>query len=269
MKKILILFWVICCSINVEAHSSFIAHCEDMMAVFGFKDNAKLFSRSKDTKNNNSWMKFISSDMIDNKTFHHTLEQKFPKFTISSINNHRLLFHWAYNAIPWSNALEKHVIKYCRENKFNKLKEKYIIIKIKQEIKNEQARRNREMNNRTESLFGFAHGGRDAKNALFFTAMAYNVHLLGDQQSDNSNFEGVADVENLIGQIINTLRMLDNVKSKPLEKQITIINKRYSDPQKKADALMNYLKQAVPTFVKKAQNGSIARRLEKRGFGLK
>lgn len=269
MKKILILIWTICCSINVEAHSSFIAHCEDMMAVFGFEYNTKLFSRSKDTKNNNSWMKFISLDMIDNTNFHRTLEQKYRNFTIATPQYHRLLFHWAYNAIPWSNALEKHVIEYCRKNKFNKLEEKDIIKKIKQEIKNEQARRNREMNNKTERLFGFAHGGRDAKNALFFTAMAYNVHLLGDQQSDNSCFDGVTDVENLIGQIINTLRMLDNVKSKPLEKQITIINKRYSDPQKKADALMNYLKQAVPAFVKNAQNGSIARRLEKKGFRLK
>ena len=47
--------------------------------------------------------------------------------------------------------------------------------------------------------------------------MAYNVHLLGDQQPDNRIFVGVANVNTLISQIIISLRMLDSTKSKPLE----------------------------------------------------
>ena len=36
-------------------------------------------------------------------------------------------------------------------------------------------------------------------------------------------------------------------------------------PQKKADVLLKYLKKEVPSFVKEAQNGSIYRRLGKKG----
>ena len=139
---------------------------------------------------------------------------------------------------------------------------------FKDEIKAEQARRNRKMVEVTEKVFGFAHGGRESDYTQFFVAMAYDVHLLGDQQPDNRVFAGVADVNNLIGQIILTLRLLDKVKCKPLEREITLINKKYTNPQEKADVLMKYLKQSVPSFIKEAQNGIIARRLEKRGFKL-
>ena len=71
--------------------------------------------------------------------------------------------------------------------------------------------------------------------------MAYNIHLLGDQQTDNSVFLGVASTNTLIGQIILSLRMLDASRSKPIEKQLSVLNKKYSDSHKKADAVMAYL----------------------------
>ena len=117
-------------------------------------------------------------------------------------------------------------------------------------------------------MFGFAHGGIDAKYAQFFASMAYNIHLLGDQQTDNTIFLGVASTSTLIEQIILSLRMLDKSSSKPIEKHLTILNQKYSDQHIKADAVMLYLKQAVPTFIKTAQEGSIYRRLEKQGFTI-
>lgn len=265
MKKYISIIIMVLYAFVLMAHSHFTVHCEDMMEVFGFEGNRNLFSRTT-PQYNKSWMKFISSDMIDNTEFHKKLDRLHPKLNISIIQNHRLLFHWPYNAIPWTPELESHIRKYCSDNKLN---EESTLLQIKKEIKEEQARRNRKMNEVTENLFGFAHGGRDADYARFFIGMAYNVHLLGDQQPDNRIFKGVADMNNLIGQIIITLRYLDKSRCKPLEKEITKINKQYSDPHIKADALMLYLKQSVPAFVKNAQGGSIARRLEKRGFKLK
>lgn len=267
MKRAFLTFIIILCSINLMGHSSFIAHCEDMMAVFGFEYNIKLFSRSKDTKSNTSWTKFISSDMIDNTEFHRILEKKYPNFNISHPRYHRLLFHWGYNSEPWSSYLESHFRTYCRLN--YKDNEDLLVKEFKEEIKAEQKKRNRAINEKTEQIFGFAHGGRDAKNALFFASMAYNIHLLGDQQTDNSVFLGVATTNTLIEQIIRSLRILDSSRSKPIEKELSILNYMYSDSHQKADAVMKYLKQSVPSFIKEAQEGHIIRRLEKQGIKMK
>lgn len=246
-----------------------IGHGEDIMAVFGFEKNAcyqKLFSRNKDLKTNKSWVKFISTDMIDSKKFHRELERKYPKLRLVNPIYHRLLFHWPYNAEPWSRDLERHIRDYCRKN--NRDAES-IIAAIKRDVKEEQRRRNRKINEETENVFGFAHGGVDAKYAQFFASMAYNVHLLGDRQSGNKVFDGVADTRTLIGQIILSLRMLDRSTSRPIERELTIIDKKYGNQQKKADAVMRYLKQVIPSFIKQAKNGSIYRRLESHGFKIK
>lgn len=265
MKHISTIILSVCFTIVAMAHSSFMVHCEDIMEVFGFEYNLKLYSKTN-SSSNTSWTKFISSDMIDNTEFHHKLQNEYPGFIISHPRYHRLLFHWGYNAEPWSPYLEKHVRDYCQLNYQNA---DSIVLLLKTEIRAEQKKRNKEINDYTERVFGFAHGGTDAKYAQFFASMAYNIHLLGDQQTDNKVFLGVASTSNLIEQIILSLRMLDNTKSKPIEKKLTEINKQYDDQHKKADAVMLYLKQSVPSFIKNAQRGSIYRRLEKQGFIIK
>ena len=73
MKLLVITLCIVfVCSIDLLAHSGFIQHGEDIMAVLGLEHDTRLFNRSKDTKSNNSWVKFISSDMIDNTDFHNT-----------------------------------------------------------------------------------------------------------------------------------------------------------------------------------------------------
>ena len=125
---------------------------------------------------------------------------------------------------------------YCR---LNYIDEEKTINEIKLLVKSEQKRRNHKINEETEKIFGFAHGGIDAKYAQFFASMTYNVHLLGDQQPDNRIFVGVANVNTLISQIIISLRMLDSTKSKPLEKELTILNKQNINSHEKATLVMN------------------------------
>lgn len=266
LRFLSVLFILQFCVMSIRAHGSFIEHSEDMMDVLGFEPNTKLFSRSKDTRSNDSWTKYISSDMIDNTDFHKKLQNEHYNFHISSSYYHRLLFHWGYNAEPWSKDLEDHIKEYCYKYDLNV--ESNIRI-FKSKLKQEQKRRNKLMDTKTQKLFGFSSGGKDRKYAQFFTSMAYNIHLLGDYQTGNKVFEGLPEMNKLIGQIINSLRMLDDVKSKPIEKEISRINQQYVNPQEKADKLMDYLKTSVPKFIKEAQKGSIYRRIEKQGFKFK
>lgn len=255
---ILLLTTFISC-LDVCAHSGFILHGEDIMAVLGLANDSKLFNRSKDTKNNHSWVKFISSDMIDDTSFHKQLEEKHNGFKIKSPNTHRLLFHWAYDTEPWSDELERKVREYCDVYDLNV--ESNIRI-FKAEILSEQRRRNREIIKKTKEVFKF----EERLYAHFFASMAYNIHILGDYMTDNSVLEGLYAFDKLIGRIVVGLRNLDFVNSKPLVKGITRINNQNINIQEKANLMMEYLKAEVPSFLKRARNGSVKRKLEGAGY---
>lgn len=251
--------------LNGYAHSGFIQHCEDIMDVLGFEDNPKLFSRSKDTKNNQSWTKYISSDMIDNtkSEFHKQLDRDYPGLNISHPRNHRLLFHWAYDAEPWNTDLERLIRNYCDKYDLN-IESNIRVFKAK--IRSEQARRNRLIIQKTEQIFRLAHGGTERVYSHFLASMAYNVHILGDYTSDNTVLSGLYAFDKLIGQFVDELRKLDYAKSKDIVRGITIINRKNIKTQEKADELMLYLKLHVPAFIKEARNGSFKWLLENRGF---
>lgn len=249
-KIVLLFFCSIVLAPHAFPHNGWEAHVNDMMAVFGFEENPQL----------REWMRFISSDMIDKvDPFYSKLKANHPGFACK----HRMLFHWGYDAEPWSRSLEEKVKQYCEEYDLNFESNLRI---FKSEIKDEQKRRNRIINERTENLLGFAHGGKDASFAHFFASMAYNIHLIGDYTSDNSDLYGLQNISDIIGLIVIEIRSLDNSQAKGIIKGITKINNQYSNPQKKADILMAYLKAELPSFIKKAQNGSIYRRLQNKGF---
>lgn len=253
-NKWLIVLLVCCLStITSYSHSSWQQHAEDMRGVFGFEEDSRL----------DGWMKFISSDMIDQTgTFYSRLKRNHPGFSCK----HRLLFHWGYDTEPWSLLLERRVRNYCEDYNLNV--ESNIRI-FKSEMKGEQRKRNSLINKKTESLFGFAHGGKDGSYARFFAALAYDTHLIGDYMSDNTDLDGLQDFNRLISHVITVLRSLDNIEFKKsgIQRQISLINRKYAQNQEdKADYLMAYLKSTVPIYIRKAQGGSIYRRLNKRGF---
>ena len=238
-------------SIKSYSHSSWKQHADDMMSVFGFVENSEL----------REWMRFISSDMIDKTDFYEKLKNEHNGFGCK----HRLLFHWGYNAEPWNRALEEKVKEYCENYDLNI---ELNIRVFKSKIRDEQKRRNRIMNEKTETLFGFSHGGKDARYAQFFVSIAYNIHLIGDYTSDNTDLQGLQNLDDIIGLIISSIKSFDIKESKTIVNKITTVNKKYSNPQIKADELMLLLKKEMPDFIKKAENGSIRRRLEKKGFKM-
>lgn len=267
MKLLVITLCIVfVCSIDLLAHSGFIQHGEDIMAVLGLEHDTRLFNRSKDTKSNNSWVKFISSDMIDNTDFHKELEKDYPGFSIKGPNRHRLLFHWAYDTEPWNEELEVLFREYCDITDRN-IESNIRILKAK--IISEQKKRNRKVMNKTQEVFGFETGGKQGHvYTHFFASMAYNIHILGDYTSDNTVLDGLFGFDRLIGKIVSELRNLDYSNSKYIVSEITRINSQNIDVQKKADMLMDYLKQEVPGFIKKACNGSVKRKIEGQGFRL-
>ena len=256
VKKFIIIILVVVNHTTALGHSGWGEHYADMIAVLGLEDSPKL----------KEWAKFISSDMIDKPNpFYNKFKEKHPGFQCK----HRFLFHWGYNANPWNSVLESKTKRYCKD--LEKTSHKRVCIEdtialFKQELRQEQKRRNSLINKRTEDLFGFAHGGKDASFARFFASFAYNVHLIGDYTSDNTDLEGLQNLNEIIGLLVIELRNLDKVKSREVIRGISNMNKKYVGPQKKADALLKYLVQKVPLFLKEAQNGSIYRRIEKRGF---
>ena len=249
LKRSLIVVLLLCCGADVYSHNARGYHVKDIIDVLGLKETSTVWD----------WGGFISDniDRIDVNGFYKKLQDNHKGFRISP-GAHRMFFHWGYNAIPWNKTIEKKVRDYCEKNGLNKEK---VMSEFKSELKQEQRRRNKNMKFQTSLRLGL-----DAKWANLFTSMAYNVHLLGDYQTDNRDLNGLQDLNELIGLFVIDLRTLDNEESRSVISEITRINKSYSNPQKKADALMDYMKKAVPTVIQKAQKGSIYRILKNKGL---
>lgn len=115
-------------------------------------------------------------------------------------------------------------------------------------------------------MFNFSEGGKERGFVRFFASMAYNVHILGDYMTDNSELTGLNALNNLMGKIIIELRDFDPLGSKVPIKELQYIMNLKIGTQQKADKLMESLKKNVPSIVKNAREGSIYRRLSKGGF---
>jgi len=240
------------------AHESWHQHADDMYEVFGFERNEEL----------TNWMKFVSSVLIDNNNtdyafsnddkpfnFYSYLQEKYPGFQCK----HRLLFHWGYNSRPWSSYLQEKVDNYGWSEE--KIKE------FQADLIAEQKRRNGFTNEYTENLFGFAHGGKEARIARVLVSIAYDVHILGDYESDNTDLDGLQDLGSVVGDIINNLMALDNQQSSELRKQFRKVSR---DPkyelQDKATVLLNLLKENFSNLLQSADDGKIAAHLNAKGF---
>lgn len=236
-------------------------HMYDMMAVLGLDMNTPE-DPNHPNKKAKKWCKYITNDLIDNSSFHDKLYNKYG-ISFRGAQLHRYLFHWGYDAKPWSAAIESKIIQQAPKTNYTS---EYLIEHIKSDLREEQSRRNRSLNAKTEELFGFAHGGKEGKYARFFAAMAYNIHILGDYESVNTVFAGLCNLDDLIGMLVIEIRNFDKNNCTKIIKGITDINNTIKDNQKKADKLMEYLKTTLPLFISQAHDGRIKRRLEKRGF---
>lgn len=240
------------------AHESWQQHAEDMYQVFGFERNEEL----------TDWMRFVSSVLIDNYNteyafsnddkpfdFYLYLQEKYPGFQCK----HRLLFHWGYNSRPWSSYLQEKVENYGWPDE--------MVQELQADLVAEQKRRNAFSNEYTENLFGFAHGGKEARVARVLISIAYDVHILGDYESDNIDLDGLQDIGSVVGDIIDNLNALDNQQCSALRKQLrdTLRDPKY-EIQDKAAVLLDLLKNNFSILLQNADEGKIAAHLNARGF---
>ena len=243
---------------SILAHASWQQHADDMYEVFGFERNEEL----------TNWMKFVSSVLIDNNNsdnafskdgisfnFYSYLQEKYPDFQCK----HRFLFHWGYNSRPWSTYLQDKVNRYGWSEE--------MIKNFQTDLVAEQKRRNGFANEYTENVFGFAHGGKEARIARVLISIAYDVHILGDYEPDNSDLEGLQDMGAVVGDIINNLTVLDKKQSSPLCKQLRKVSQGQEyELQDKATILLNLLKDNFSLPLQKANEGKIRVHLISKGF---
>lgn len=238
---------------RVWGHASFALHRADMYEVLGVEESRQV----------DGWLHYISSSMIDNYKgeprdeygglcFYDFLKTRFEGFKCQ----HRLLFHWGYNARPWNKELERKIERLpWSENKAE-------VDSFWNTLRYEQRMRNRIANAMTEDLFGLAHGGKEARLANALISIVYDVHIIGDYMTDNRNLRGLQEMGSVVGDLINALRRIDAEAAKPLVKELqTVSNARYevtagqalekiTAEQVKADAIMAVLKRLVPVFLK-------------------
>ena len=183
------------------------------------------------------------------------LKEKYPGFQCK----HRLLFHWGYNSRPWSSYLQDKVISYGWSET--------MIRDFQVDLIAEQKRRNSFANNYTENVFGLAHGGKEARVARVIISVVYDVHLLGDYEPDNTDLDGLQDLGSVVGDIINNINALDKQNGSVLCKQLKKISQDSNcGVQEKAALLMSLLKDKFGDFLRTAEDGNIAKHLNKQGF---
>lgn len=257
-KVIIIITSLFTLQSSLLAHGSWQEHAEDMYNVFGLERNDEL----------TNWMKFVSSVLIDNNNteyafsddgtpfdFYAYLQEKYPDFQCK----HRLLFHWGYNSRPWSSYLQDKVEDYGWSEE--------MIKEFQADLIAEQKKRNGRANEYTENVFGFAHGGKEARVARVLISIAYDVHILGDYEPDNKDLEGLQDLGSVVGDIINNLTALDKRQSSTLCKQLRKASQSQEyELQYKASVLLNILKDNFSVVLQNADNGKIAAHLNARGF---
>lgn len=259
LRKALILFIsLFIFQMPILAHASWQQHADDMYEVFGLERNEEL----------TNWMKFVSSVLIDNNNsdkvfskdgssfnFYSYLQEKYPDFQCK----HRLLFHWGYNSRPWSDYLQDKVNHYGWSED--------MIKDFQADLVAEQKRRNGFANEYTENLFGYAHGGKEARIARVLISIAYDVHILGDYEPDNTDLDGLQDMGSVVGDIINNLTALDKKLTSELCKLLKKVSQSQEyELQNKATILLNLLKDNFSDLLRKANEGEIASHLTSKGF---
>lgn len=257
-KNVFIVLLLLIIHSSALAHGTWEQHADDMYEVLGLERNEKI----------TNWMRFVSSVLIDNNNtdyvfsdngepfdFYMYLKDKYPGFQCK----HRLLFHWGYNSRPWSPYLQDKVISYGWSET--------MIRDFQADLIAEQKRRNSFANNYTENVFGFAHGGKEARVARVIISVVYDVHLLGDYEPDNTDLDGLQDLGSVVGDIINNINALDKQNGSALCKELKKISQDSNlGVQDKAASLMSLLKEKFMDFLRTAEDGNIANHLNKQGF---
>ena len=238
-------------------------HIEEIHNALGLEQNSK----------SRKWIHNISYCMIDDyASVISAMQRRYPGFNISKGWDHRAFFHWHYNGKPWNARLDKIVERNAQRIYKNNFSD--YVDEMKAELSRilieEHRRRNRKMNQDTEILFyNGPVGGRAGTIANRFTALVYDLHILGDYMSDNGTFDGLAEFNALVGGIIESINTIDRIAGKDIVRHIRNVLKSTESEQSKADQIMAIIQKDLPRFISKADDGRIKHHLKEQGFEFK
>ncbi len=269
-KRLIIFLLAFFLSWSVIAHPHTWQHIQEMYSVLPFATykNGDVVVENFPIR---GWLEKITQDLIDDynrvkisdyggRTFYAYLQDELG-FSLG-FGDHRILFHWGYNAEPWNEALNNYVIQHDWDiSKIDRFKET---------LRLEQKRRNGIANKEAEKVFGFASGGKEAEWANSILSIVYDVHLLGDYtEGDNNNFKGVTEPTKVAGDIISSIRRIDDSRtSRDLIESIREARGEISDQHKLAAKLIEILQKDLPDFLLAANEGTLKKKFENKGFKL-
>ncbi len=267
-KAILLTISLLLAAIQSFAHPNAKLHVMEMYSVLPFATDVK-GNIPKENLKIKLWLQTITSDLIDNykgepiEDFDNLNFYDYVKREFGFACKHRLLFHWGYNALPWSDDLERKISKYTWYDNPSE------VVRFKDCLVREQQRRNNIANRVTEDTFGLAHYGKEAGWANAILAIVYDVHLLGDYVlTDNHDFDGVTPPSKVCGDIINALRKIDKVGGETIVKKIKKITDQESNEHIIASDVISILQNDLPALILESNENDIKNHLLQLGYLL-
>ena len=265
---------------GLYAHPSWTMHAVEMYSVLPFEadGNGKPVAADKPVY---AWLKTISSELIDKykgepcEEFGGMCFYDYLKENYGFACKHRLLFHWGFNSVPWSEALDAKISRYSWS------RDTAEVARFKECFKKEQKRRNSIANSLTEEVFGLASSGKEAGWANAIIAIMYDIHLLGDFNPEtNSDFDGVSPPSKVAGDIIRAVRKLDPPGSRELIRKIDAAVReqkmseddaavRLRQEQFLSVKLISLLQEELPVFLLEASDGALKEKFIAKGYVLK
>lgn len=273
-KTIYILLLMFCVNISLSAHGDGNVHIKDIYYVLPLERSTKLTQ---------DWIGMISSDLIDN--YHGNACTEFQGMNLEDYlnkafgfkfapGNHRLFFHWPYEADPWNSAIENAIRHYEWYADKDKLK------LFRTALETDNARRKKRALEGTASVFGLSTSGNERKLATSLAAIVYDIHLLGDwvPGPDNHRFVGLPLISDIAKDMIKAIRTIDSESGKELIKFLNDYTDesyyvrdgkvKIDSSRPRAAEIMTYLQFRLPIFLVTANGGQLCQKFQNKGLTL-
>lgn len=160
---------------------------------------------------------------------------------------HRIFFHWGFNGKPWSPQLEEKVLE-CHWDAST-------TDAFKKKLVDEQARRNRLVMAKTSETLQLGMSGSLREYTNGFASLVYDTHLLGDYTTKQK--APLQDLNLVIDDIKVALyrKLKGGDVALAINKRLDLTKTLYTEPEKRAEKVMEILQKEVPEMILNAQDG--------------
>lgn len=235
-------------------------HRDDFKAVMPFVWNQELDAFGKSIMDN---LDRFTNNEVEEYGGLSTYQYWKAEFGLScKIGDHRHFFHWGYQRNPWSDNLLQFLPESVTGNPVR-------LNAFKAAVRKEQQRRNRMTNAEAERVLGFGSTGVQARYANAFVAILYDVHILGDYET--KSIDGLAPVSAIVAELNTSLNNIDRSHASALTNKLRQLANTKVSEREKALAVLQYLRDNLPSFIYNADDGRVNMRkhFEDKGWKFK